>query len=510
MNASVFIVNFVVITEAHVSKKLETCVKRKFMQRETVFVTGVTGSMGGAFMRIYAADRQKYPYKLKVLARDTAKSRRILRPYRNDPDIEIIYGDLRDSEVVARGVDGAGYVIHVGGMVSPSADYYPEETMDVNVNAMRNIVEAVKRQPDPDRVHVVYIGSVSQLGMRHVPHHWGRSGDPVWGAEFDWYAQSKIEAERVLAESGLKHWASLRQTGILAPVILKKGSDPITFHVPLRGVLEWVTEEDSGRLVANIPVAGLPEKFWKNFYNIGGGESYRLTNYEFMCKLLGALHCPIPEKAFDARWFATSNFHGQWYEDSDLLDDYLHFRSGESADEYFKSLAESLPWFYSLASVVPAGVIRAAMRFVAGRKPFGPFYWKKINDERRINAYFGGMENWKSLRKWEDIPREELENFTQPPVRLDHGYDESKDESLLDIADMRGAAEFRGGKCLSGSMTPGDLDTPLEWECHAGHVFRATPRIVLKGGHWCPDCMGHRWEYEEEAHHNPFFAQIWK
>ncbi len=30
-------------------------------------------------------------------------------------------------------------------------------------------------------------------------------------------------------------------------------------------------------------------------------------------------------------------------------------------------------------------------------------------------------------------------------------------------------------------MTPGDLDTPLEWECHAGHVFRATPRIVLKG-----------------------------
>lgn len=120
------------------------------------------------------------------------------------------------------------------------------------------------------------------------------------------------------------------------------------------------------------------------------------------------------------------------------------------------------------------------------------------------------MENWKSLCKWEDIPREELENFTQPPVRLNHGYDESKDESLLDIADMRGAAEFRGGKCLSGSMTPGDLDTPLEWECHAGHVFRATPRIVLKGGHWCPDCMGHRWEYEEEARHNPFFAQIWK
>ena len=128
MNASVFIVNFVVITEAHVSKKLETCVKRKFMQRNG-FVTGVTGSMGGAFMRIYAADRQKYPYKLKVLARDTAKSRRILRPYRNDPDIEIIYGDLRDSEVVARGsgwsrlCDSCGrYGVAVGRLLSRGDD----------------------------------------------------------------------------------------------------------------------------------------------------------------------------------------------------------------------------------------------------------------------------------------------------------------------------------------------------------------------------------------------------
>ena len=108
-----------------------------------------------------------------------------------------------------------------------------------------------------------------------------------------------------------------------------------------------------------------------------------------------------------------------------------------------------------------------------------------LEEDKRREAHkrvFRRDGEWKSLRKWEDIPREELENFTQPPVRLDHGYDESKDESLLDIADMRGAAEFRGGKCLSGSMTPGDLDTPLG----GGNAMRdmcsgATPRIVLKG-----------------------------
>ena len=33
----------------------------------------------------------------------------------------------------------------------------------------------------------------------------------------DYYALSKIEAERILAESGLKRWVSLGQTGILCP-----------------------------------------------------------------------------------------------------------------------------------------------------------------------------------------------------------------------------------------------------------------------------------------------------
>ena len=32
------------------------------------------------------------------------------------------------------------------------------------------------------------------------------------------------------------------------------------FHVPIRGVLEWATVEDSGRLMANLCEDGLPEE----------------------------------------------------------------------------------------------------------------------------------------------------------------------------------------------------------------------------------------------------------
>ena len=95
------------------------------------------------------------------------------------------------------------------------------------------------------------------------------------------------------------------------------------------------------------------------------------------------------------------------------------------------------------------------------------------------------------------------------PTYLDHGYDEKKPQSELDIADMEQAAEFRGGKCLSESMTKGDLYTPLKWECAFGHTFEMTPNLVLNGGHWCPECDPIPWNYDEIAKKNPFFAQVW-
>ena len=93
--------------------------------------------------------------------------------------------------------------------------------------------------------------------------------------------------------------------------------------------------------------------------------------------------------------------------------------------------------------------------------------------------------------------------------RLSHGYDESKPLSTLDIEDMRSAAKFRGGECLSQSMTTGDMRTPLEWRCGCGHTFKATPTLVLLGGHWCDKCMPAPWKYDEVAEKSQFLVQVW-
>ena len=112
--------------------------------KKVVFLTGATGNMGWAgFQELY---RKKDRFRIRVLARHSKKNIRLLERYMDDPDVEIVWGDLTVYEDVLAGVAGADYVLHVGGMVSPKADYYPEKTLKVNVTAAENVVRAVKAQ----------------------------------------------------------------------------------------------------------------------------------------------------------------------------------------------------------------------------------------------------------------------------------------------------------------------------------------------------------------------------
>ena len=278
--------------------------------KKRVCITGATGTMGMATLREMAprADR----FDITVLARPGKRNEKKLKPFMGLDGFRVVWGDLCSLDDVKRAAGDADYVLHMGGMVSPAADWHPQKTLKVNLLASQNVARAVLEGSKADSAKVVYIGSVAELGDRRPPYHWGRTGDPLVPSPGDAYAVSKVEAERAIVDSGLKHWVVLRQTGILYPGLLLKGSDPISFHVPLRGMLEWATDEDSGRLMANICEEWVPDALWNRFYNIGSGPSYRLTNYEFEKMLLKALGCPPPHKVFNADWFATDNFHGQW------------------------------------------------------------------------------------------------------------------------------------------------------------------------------------------------------
>ncbi len=367
--------------------------------KKTVFLTGGTGNMGWAgFQELY---KRKDRFDIRLLARDSRKNRKLLSAYLDDPAVTVIWGDLMKYEDVLAGVTGSDYVLHVGGMVSPAADYYPEKTLKVNVSSAENVVRAVLAQPDKDEIRVVYIGSVAQYGDRSVPNHWGSVDDPQVPAKFDMYALSKIRSEEIFAEAGLKRWVSLRQSGILYPGILKV-VNPTAFHVPVGGVLEWATIEDSGRLLAQVCEDWVPEEFWNRAYNISSGEQYRMTNYEFETRMLEELGLPGPEKVFDPQWFALKNFHGMWYRDSDVLEEYLHFRANIPLDDYFASMKSKLPWFYSLAFLAPAWAVKMFMKPFAFEKGMGTQWWVK-HDREKFLAYYGSQEAYDAIKSWDDV-----------------------------------------------------------------------------------------------------------
>lgn len=469
--------------------------------KKTVFLTGASGNMG--FEGFNQLLKRREHFNIVALVLPTENDKNIMSPYEKEPGVKIIWGDLTNYDDVLRGVEGADYVLRVGGLVSPAADYLPALTTQVNVGAIRNIIKAIKAQPNPDEMKLVYIGTVAETGDRNPPIHWGRTGDPINISVYDNYAISKTIAEREVIESGLKYWVSLRQTGVLYRGLLNN-LDPIMFHEPINGVFEWVTARDSGRLLANVCEEEVPEEFWRRIYNIGGGEKYRTTNYDFMQKSFSALGMDVQEVT-DLNWFATRNFHGQWYEDSDILEDYLHFRSG-SADEFITELKENAPFKMKLAKYVPSFFIKKFIMEPVANKELGTMYWIKNDVKDRITAFFGSKEKWKAIPSWNEY------KGVQPSkegIRLNHGYDETKPKADLELEDMKQAAEFRGGKCLSESMKKGDLSTKLQWCCAFGHKFEASPTLVLLGGHWCPECLPAPWNYDEEAKRNPFFAQVW-
>ncbi len=480
------------------------------MNKKTVFLTGATGNMGKSALDELLSRKDRF--NVVILVRPSKANKKKLHKYEHLDCLTIIWGDMMNYEDVLKGVTGADYVLHVGGMVSPLADMFPEKTMKVNVRSAENIVKAVKAQPDPDSIGVIYIGSVAQVGNHLPPHHWGRCGDPIYTSIFDFYSVSKCLAELVFAESGLKKWASIRQSGMLYPKLLMKADDPIAYHVPINGVLEWSTVEDSGRVLANACEDWVPDNFWRRFYNLSSGADFRLTNYEFEKLLLDGMGCPPVEKVFERNWFATKNFHGEWYLDADELENILHFREGVKCKDYFQRMKKQLPWFFSLAPLAPAFIIKMFMKHLCSTKELGTLYWIKHNNIERINAHFGSLEEWKAIGSWKDL---DTSRPSDEAHILDHGYDESKPSNELDIEDMKKSAKFRGGECLSEAMTKGDLHTPLRWRCQFGHEFSMTPNTVLKGGHWCPECLPkyegdkNTWNFKAIAEGNPFFRQVY-
>jgi len=484
------------------------------MKKQRVFLSGVTGAMGFPAMKTLLEDINDID--LVVLARPSNDNRKLLKSFTKIAGFTVIWGDLTNYNDVKTCVENADIVLHLGGLVSPKADYFPELTMKINYGSAVNIVRAIKELNQIDKTRLVYISSVALTGDRMPPIHWGRVGDPVKPSVFDYYAISKAAAERYIIESGLSHWVSLRQTGIIGPSMADI-EDAIMFHQCLDNVLEYASDRDSAVMLRNLCKkernGDLGNNFWGHIFNIGGGESCRVSAYNLYKKLFGMIGITNLSHVMESKWSAMRNFHGQYYLDSDKLNDILNFRS-DGMDYFYQAYLKKLGIITPIAKIITK--LPGGQKMIGGiiKKRFhkltltenGTERFAKENMEGHIAAFWGSKEAYQAIPSMDKFI-----SFSDwdTVVHIDHGYDESKPEAELNLEDIKKAAKFRGGECLSDSMTTGSWTEKLKFRCAFNHEFEASPRLILEGGHWCPVCEKESWNYYERAKADPFFAQVW-
>ena len=408
-------------------------------------------------------------------------------------------------------------------IIPPKADYNEEETYNTNFSGTKNLIDAVLATGGARRCKFIHIGSVAEYGNRTPLHPFGRVGDPLMPSTFDIYASTKVKAERLVIESELEHWVVLRQTGVLYDEILMHNMDDgLMFHTPLNCPIEWTTAKDSAILIKNLIDATESgslknSNFYRNIYNIGGGLKMRCTGYETLDEGFRLMGSSV-KKMFKPEWVAKRNFHCMYFLDSHILEDLFHFQN-TSFIEFFASLKKRY-WYFKLAKpfsfLVKFFTIRPLLKQLNS-----PTRWKE-EDVQRYNVFCSSKNGESSCDSWDEcqmlcnkkrdgneLSYDELKKEELCKVKFFHGYDDEKRLEELDIEDVKMAARFRGGHLLDNqTMKKGDVYTKLKWKCHNGHIFCASPFLIMRGGHWCPECTDSPpWKWGELAKNIPFYAQ---
>ncbi len=362
------------------------------MSRSRVLLTGASGSMGHeAFLELR---RRRDAYATRLLLRPSKVNKKMFAPYAEEPWLEIVWGDLTNSEDVDRAVEGVDFVLHPAAMISPAADRNPSLAHAINVGGTQNVVNSILAQPDgAERIRLVGVGSVAQYGDRLPPLEMIRVGDPLIPSVHDYYALTKCAAERSIVESGIKHWASLRQTFIVPPQLLGL-LDPILFHQPLDQRIELITSRDAG--YGLVQCLSTSDDFWGRIYNMSGGPSCRVVYEDFIAKQFSSAGLGDYRKIFDPNWFALKNFHCGYFADSGDLNHHLgHFR--DTLDDCYAMVEEALaPWMKLSARLAPAPLLK-----VMARRWAEPLQWIKEDNAEYIDAFFGSRAAWEAIPSWD-------------------------------------------------------------------------------------------------------------
>jgi 2-alkyl-3-oxoalkanoate reductase len=148
------------------------------------FITGATGFVGGHLAEACVARGSR----VSTIARATSDTSLL-----EQSGVTVYRGELTDTTLLHRALDGAALVIHCAAKVG---DWGPvEDYRAVNVEVLRGLLEACKGR---NLERFVQMSSLGVYAARH--HHGTDETEPLPAQHMDGYTQTKVEAENLAME----------------------------------------------------------------------------------------------------------------------------------------------------------------------------------------------------------------------------------------------------------------------------------------------------------------------
>lgn len=289
------------------------------MHTKHILITGASGTVGSEVLEMVSKNPS---YQISCFDIENKKNKKFFSRYKDN--VQWIKGDISNEYEVKKVPSQIDVVIHLAALIPPIADEYPKWTHKINVVGTQLLVNHIEKTSP--NAFFIYSSSIAVYGDR-IENPYIKVTDPIKISEGDYYAQTKIEAEKIIQQSKLR-WTIFR----LAAIMKNHKISKLMFHMPLDTKFEICTPRDTARAFVN---AISKESQLKNkIFNLGGGEKSRTIYKTFLersFKIAGLGHFDFPENTF-----AHKNFHCGYMQDGDELENILHFRQ-DTLETYFKA-----------------------------------------------------------------------------------------------------------------------------------------------------------------------------
>ena len=259
------------------------------MSKIRVLVTGAYGNLGSTtVLKLFENPNAE----ITCFGRESENGIRMHKMLSKKGHFKTVWGDIRDREAVKEAVKGQDCIIHMAALLVPKTEEDPTLAHDVNVNGLKNIIDAAE-QLDP-KPRFIFTSSVACMGPATPDLPPRVVTDPLIASNE--YAKTKIEGEKVLRASNLP-WVILRIS--LSPPF--EASDYMLkylFDIAIAQKVEFLDPRDAALAFANAISVPDDEILGKTMF-LAGGEECRITQGELLERQFAAIGIPmLPESAF--------------------------------------------------------------------------------------------------------------------------------------------------------------------------------------------------------------------